>query len=71
MCTRGSLTLAEINETFSDQAVKVEAEWRFSVWIKWLGGGRESAFTHCGCCMFRLLLIAKSCDVVCVMLHGV
>lgn len=34
-------------------------------------GGEESGFTYCGCCMFRLLLIAKSCDVACVMLHDV
>lgn len=45
---------------------------RFSVWIKLLRVGREaSGFTHCRCCMFRLLLIAELCDVVCVMLHGV
>lgn len=52
MCTRGSLTLAEINETFSDQAVKVEAEWRFSVWIKWLRGGER----------VHLLTVAAACS---------
>lgn len=39
---------------------------RFSV--DEMAEGEASGFTHCGCCMFRLLLIAKLCDVVCVML---